>query len=92
MQTFQRYITVSIFTAEVTKLGSGGVEEEGPVRDKDCGKRVWTNRGVEAGCREWGWIGSKVTEKLPFSGPTGGCDVLGESLFPFPQIVNERLL
>jgi hypothetical protein len=90
--------TVSIFRAQVTELGSGALvydrgrkaERMRPINDKVCEKGVWTNRESSSGYRvggRGGGLGVKLEKKQPFSGPTGRHYVL----FPFPQVMNERL-
>jgi hypothetical protein len=60
-------------------------EGTGPFGEKECDLIL-----IQAGYRDGGWVGSEGREESHFSGPTRGHHVLVQSLFSFPQVVNDR--
>jgi hypothetical protein len=44
-------------------LEEGGLRERKPIREKECGHRIWTNREPSSRLQRGGWVRSKVREE-----------------------------
>jgi hypothetical protein len=81
--------SISIFKAEVTMLGSGGLRETGKSETTNMEKGSGPKGGLQVA--EGGGSVESKEKNRPFSELPEGVSILVESLFPFPQVANERL-